>query len=54
MENKLQPLQIPTQTDVHLRDILNGPLKSTPAVPTPDWSTSAPPTPIPMSQVRTW
>lgn len=30
-----------------LREILNSPIKITPAVPTPDWSTSAVPAPVP-------
>lgn len=51
MENKQLPLQIPSQTDLHLRDILNSPLKSTPAVPIPDWGASVPPTPVPLQQV---
>lgn len=38
----MQSLQTAIQADVHLRDILNSPLKTTPAVPTPDWGASAP------------
>lgn len=39
------------QTDSNLKEILNSPLKLTPAVPTPDWGVSAPPTPVSVSQV---
>lgn len=47
MENKLQILQSAMQSDTHIRDILNSPLK-TPAVPTPDWGAPATPTPVKM------
>lgn len=43
MENKVQALQ----NDTNLIGILNSPVKTTPAVPTPDWSTSAVPAPVP-------
>lgn len=52
METKLQSLQTAIQADVHLRDILNSPLKITPAVPTPDWGVSAPSAPSVPPQVR--
>lgn len=46
MENKQQGLQVSMPSDTHIKDILNSPLKTTPAVPTPDWGASATPTPV--------